>query len=77
VNVYPIALTGLLKLAEAEGFFGMPARIVAEHPLSDVSAAFIAAYTTGGVKTVTVLGVSPAPFYELYAVLNYVAGATT
>jgi len=74
---FPVALTGLLKLARAEGFFSMPAKIAPAHPVSDMGTAFISVYTTTGVKTVSVLGNDSTPFYELYSLLNYVAGATS
>jgi hypothetical protein len=76
-TIYPIALTGLLKLAKAEGFFSMPKKIVPKHLVSDMGTAFISIYTTAGVKTVSVVGNDSTPFYELYALLNYVAGATS
>jgi hypothetical protein len=70
-------LHGLLKLAEAEGFFAMPPSTTAQGTLADVPAAFISIYTREGTKTVTVRGANVAAFYELYAILNYVAGATS
>ncbi len=76
-KVYPIALTGLLRLANAEHFFSMPARIIPKHPTSDLATAFVSVYTRTGVKTVKVVGNNPKRFYELYSLLNYVAGAAS
>jgi hypothetical protein len=55
----------------------MPQTIAAQSTPTDVPAAFISIYTRESTKTVTVRGVIVSAFYELYAVLNYVAGATT
>lgn len=76
-TIYPVALTGLLTLAKAEHFFAMPARIVPKHPVSDMGTSFVTVYTTTGRKTVSVVGNSSRPFYELYSLLNYAAGATS
>lgn len=76
-TIYPVALTGLLKLATAEGFFTMPSKIVPKDLTSDLGTAFVTIYTRTGTKSVAVTGNSSQPFYELYSLLNYVAGATS
>ena len=76
-TIFPVALTGLLKLATAEGFFAMPSKIVPKQVVSDLGTAFITIYTRTGTKSVAVTGNSSQPFYELYSLLNYVAGATS
>jgi len=71
------ALKGLLKLAEAEGFFSMRSRIVSKKPLPDASRMSITITTQEGTKTVSVLGVNVPGFYELFSVIDYAAGITT
>ena len=68
-------LQGLLALAEAEGFFSMSKQIGCPgggNP--DVSARTIAISTSTGTKRVSVFGTCKAPFNQLYAVLQQVAG---
>jgi hypothetical protein len=67
------AIAGLMKLARAEGFWALPAKIVG-HGLPDVSGRFISIHTAGGTKTVHVRFIQAAAFDQLYAVLLAVAG---
>ena len=68
-------IAGLLTLARAEGFFGLPTQIVG-HGLPDVGGRFIRIHTAHGTKTVHVRFVRVAAFDQLYAVLLAVAGTT-
>jgi hypothetical protein len=68
-------LKGLLALADAEGFFAMSKQIGCPgggNP--DVSARTIAISTSTGTKRVSVFGTCKAPFNQLYAVLQQIAG---
>ncbi len=68
-------LKGLLALADAEGFFSMSKQIGCPgggNP--DVSARTIAITTSTGTKRVSEFGTCKAPFNQLYAVLQQVAG---
>jgi hypothetical protein len=68
-------LKGLLALADAEGFFVMSKQIGCPgggNP--DVSARTIAISTSTGTKRVSVFGTCKAPFNQLYAVLQQIAG---
>jgi hypothetical protein len=67
------AVDGLLKLATAEGFFAMPARIVG-HGLPDIGGRFITIHTATATKTVSVRFVRNAAFDQLFAVLSAVTG---
>jgi hypothetical protein len=70
-------LKGLLALADAEGFFAMNKQIGClggGNP--DVSGRTIAIATSTGTKRVSVFGTCKAPFNQLYAVLQQVAGTT-
>ena len=67
------ALQGLLTLARAEGFFGLPSQMVG-HGLPDIGGRFITIHTAGHAKTVHVRFVRDAAFDQLYAVLSAVAG---
>jgi hypothetical protein len=67
------ALSGLLALAKAEGFFTMPTRMIG-HGLPDVAGRFITIYMASGVKSVHVRFVRNAAFDQLYAVLMATAG---
>jgi hypothetical protein len=72
-------LKGLLTLAEAEGFFSMSKQIGcpgsgAAGP--DSSARTIAISTSTGTKRVSVFGSCKAPFNQLYAVLQQIAGTS-
>jgi hypothetical protein len=70
-------LKGLLALADAEGFFTMSKQIGCPgggNP--DVSARTIAISTSTGTKRVSVFGTCKAPFNQLYAVLQQIAGTT-
>jgi hypothetical protein len=68
----PQALAGLLKLAQAEGFYKLPPRIIG-HGLPDIGGRFITITTAYGSKTVHVRFVKNAAFDQLYAVLSAVA----
>ena len=70
-------LKGLLALADAEGFFALNKQIGcpgsgAAGP--DSSARTIAISTSTGTKRVSVFGSCKAPFNQLYAVLQQIAG---
>jgi len=67
------ARQGLLTLARAEGFFGLPNKMVG-HGLPDIGGRFITIHTAGRAKTVHVRFVRDAAFDQLYAVLSAVAG---
>jgi hypothetical protein len=63
-------LAGLLKLAEAEGFFLMPANIVCQTHATDVRTTSITIHTTAGSRTVALLTACKAPsFNQLYSVI--------
>ena len=64
---------GLIKLATAEGFFAMPARIVG-HGLPDIGGRFITIHTATSTKTVTVRFVRNVAFDQLFAVLSAATG---
>jgi hypothetical protein len=68
----PEALAGLVKLARAEGFYSLPARIIG-HGLPDIGGRYITVNTAAGSKTVHVRFVKNAAFDQLYAVLSAVA----
>ena len=67
------ALNGLLKLANAEGFFAMPAQMVG-HGLPDIAGRYITIHTSSMTKSVHVRFVRNAAFDQLYAVLLAAAG---
>jgi hypothetical protein len=67
-------LDGLMKLAQAEGFFRMPSRMTGQG-LPDVAGRFISIHTHRGTTTVRVRYVRNVAFDQLYAVLMAVAGA--
>jgi hypothetical protein len=63
-------LAGLLKLAEAEGFFVMPANIVCQTHATDVRTTSITIHTTAGSRTVALLTACKSPsFNQLYSVI--------
>jgi hypothetical protein len=69
-------LSGLLKLAEAEGFFSLPTRIVPKVPVTDSTDAFITIHTTTQDKTVAKdVTAHNDSFTQLFAVLSVVAGS--
>ena len=76
LQLYLDALRGLLKLAEAEGFFSLPSQITGANPNPDASKIFITVTTAEGAKSVTVLAAVVPAFDELYDVLTYTAGVT-
>lgn len=61
---------GLLKLAQAEGFFSMPTMRQCPSVLPDIAARFVTISTVSTTRSVTVRGSCSRPFEELYAVLN-------
>ena len=70
------ALRGLLRLAEAESFFRMPANILCSTRETDLRTISISIRTTTQAKTVSLLSVCKSPrFLELYAVLLAVTGS--
>lgn len=73
IRISPDALAGLLRLAKAEQFFSMPVLTVAHDVKSEAATVFITVITADRSKTVSVRGARPAPFYQLYSVLAYVA----
>lgn len=66
-------LSGLVKLARAEGFFALPNTIVG-HGLPDIAGHFITINTATGAKTVHEHLAHNASFDQLYAVLSAVVG---
>ncbi|GAC1396971.1 MAG: hypothetical protein NVSMB65_16060 [Chloroflexota bacterium] len=70
----PDALDGLRKLASAEGFPAMPARIDGLRVNPDVGALYIAMSGKAGVKKVRVHGVRNPAFAQLFDVLLAAAG---
>jgi hypothetical protein len=68
------ALDGVLKLAEAEGFFQMPARKVGPAPASEASTSCITIMTTEATKRACILAAQVPSFNQLWAVLEYVSG---
>jgi len=66
---------GLAKLAQAEGFWTMPAFIACPGTNPDVAAHFVTVSAGGKTRTVTSHGSCRAPFEELYAVLSASVGA--
>jgi hypothetical protein len=81
VNAHPTlntdVLKGLIKLAEAEGFFTMP-NFIGSHSAatSDIASLYITINTTAGSKTVVLHAAHNAQFNQLFAVLMAVAGIT-
>ena len=71
------ALGGMLKLAEAEGFFSLPKTVLCSRTLPDVASFFVTVSRATGTKTVTVHGGCKARFNQVYAVLSAVAGITS
>jgi hypothetical protein len=71
------ALRGMLKLAQAEGFFSLPRTVLCPRTLPDVASFFVTVSRSTGTKTVTVHGGCRARFNEVYAVLSAVAGITS
>ena len=68
------ALTGLLKLAQAEKFFALPTAVRCKQTPPDFAASFVAVSRASGSKTVTVHGDCRQAFSQLYAVVSAVAG---
>jgi hypothetical protein len=68
------ALTGLLKLAQAEKFFTMPGAVRCKRTSPDFAALFVTVARATGTKTVTVHGDCRPAFSQLYAVVSAVAG---
>jgi hypothetical protein len=66
---------GLAKLAQAEGFWTMPAFVSCPGTLPDVAAHFVTVSAGGKTRTVTSHGSCKAAFEELYAVLSASVGA--
>lgn len=70
------ALAGLATLAQAEGFFTMPATRQCSGTLPDVASRYMTYTTASGTTTVRVHGTCDQRFNQLWAVLNSVAGVT-
>jgi hypothetical protein len=72
------ALSGLLTLADAEGFFSMGKVVGCTTSVAnpDVSARSIKIKTSTGTKSVSAYGTCNAKFNQLYAVLEGVAGVS-
>jgi hypothetical protein len=70
----PALRGGLAKLAQAEGFFAMPALILCNGVNPDVAARFVTISAGGKTRTVTVRGTCRTAFEELYAVIAAAAG---
>jgi hypothetical protein len=66
---------GLAKLAQAEGFFSMPALISCVGVNPDVAGRFITVAAGGKTRTVTSHGSCKPAFEELYAVISASVGA--
>jgi len=66
---------GLAKLAQAEGFWTMPAFVSCPGTLPDVAAHFVTVSVGGKTRTVTSHGSCKPAFEELYAVLSASVGA--
>jgi hypothetical protein len=66
---------GLAKLAQAEGFFSMPALISCGGVNPDVAGRFVTVAAGGKSRTVTEHGTCKPAFEELYAVLSAAVGA--
>jgi hypothetical protein len=67
---------GLAKLAQAEGFFSMPALISCSGVNPDVAGRFVTVTAAGKSRTVTAHGACKPAFEELYAVLSASVGAS-
>ncbi|HEX8919725.1 MAG TPA: hypothetical protein VF898_14575 [Chloroflexota bacterium] len=68
------ALDGLLKLAEAEKFFQMPARKIGPNPLTDASTSCITIVTVEETKRACIFSAHVPAFNQLWAILEYVSG---
>lgn len=66
---------GLGKLAQAEGFFTLPAFINCPGTNPDIASRFVTVNAGGKIRTVTSHGSCKTPFEELYAVLFASVGA--
>jgi hypothetical protein len=66
---------GLARLAQAEGFFTMPALVTCPGVNPDVAANFVTVSAGGRTHTVTSHGSCRPAFEELYAVLSASVGA--
>jgi hypothetical protein len=66
---------GLAKLAQAEGFFSMPAFTACPGVNPDIASSFVTVAVGTKSRTVTVHGSCRAAFEELYAVLAASTGA--
>lgn len=73
-NLTPDVAKGLLKLAEAEEFFSMPASTACPGVLPDVGTLYVTINTTSGAKTVSVHGGCNASFSQLWGVLAAATG---
>ena len=67
-------LNGFLKLADAEGFFSLPAQTGCQGTLPDVGSRFISIQANGDSKRVSVHGSCLTAFDQLYAVLQAAIG---
>jgi hypothetical protein len=70
-------LNGLLKLADAENFFGLPKNVRCPGVLPDVAAQWNTIKANGDTKQVIVHGACNAAFSQVYAVLMAAGGVTT
>lgn len=67
-------LKGILALADAEGFFSMPASTRCSGVNPDVGARFITVYSSTTVKHVQVAGTCMSKFTQIYDVVQQLAG---
>jgi hypothetical protein len=67
---------GLARLAQAEGFFSMPALISCGGVHPDVAGRFVTVTAGGKTRTVTAHGSCKPAFEELYAVVSAAVGAS-
>jgi hypothetical protein len=74
IQIRSDALNGVLKLAEAERFFQMPARKIGPNPASEASTSCITIVTAEATKRACILAAHVPAFNELWAVLEYVSG---
>jgi hypothetical protein len=67
---------GLAKLAQAEGFFSLPATIACSGVNPDIASRFVTVSAAGKTHTVAVHGTCKPAFEELYAVISAAVGAS-
>jgi hypothetical protein len=73
-SVSPDALAGLLTLARAEKFFGLPHVVACKGALPDFASFYVTVTTSSATRSVTVHGSCNRAFAQLYGVVSAVAG---